>query len=540
MKRLPWFQALVAAAIMLGIFCRVTHLGRKQFFSDETFTALRVSGHRFSTDFLPLFDGRIHANAEILRLQRVDPTRKVTDTIEGLAIEEPQHSPLFYVLERTWASLFGSSIDALRSLPAAFALLTVPLFFWLCLELFQSVIIACVGAAMISLSPFFIDYASQAREYSMWAAMICLASTLLLRARRQKTTTAWVLYGIALVASLYTSVLTVCVLLAHAVFLIVLRPGWRMLVAFAATSCAAIAAFAPWALIGMHGQHAIDADLSWGTLQYPLLQAIEKWAFNIGAVFFDLEYANARLTIVAIALIALLGFAASDLVRSKNLSGWFILTLTAIPALALAGKDTISPGHFSLEARYLTPTWIGLALLMTAFLGTRLRNHMGFGWLTTFGIILAVEAFSSLNALRAVGWWQNNDNIPIKAIGAVITRSGPSPLVVSEKNVLLLELSHYVRPDTRFLMFDHRLKIFVPAGAFLFDPSKRVLSSFSKRYHLQVIDIPPIESALVQSFHHSLKATGAKLSALPPTEYLLEIDQRRNVGRQGARHRHAG
>src|ERR1700729_270668 len=108
----------------------------------------------------------------------------LTSTVAGLAAEDPQHPPLYYVLAHLWVDVFGSSLSAIRALPALFGILALPCVFWLALELFRSRATALVALGLFALSPVFVLYSQEAREYSLWTIVVALASVAFLRALR--------------------------------------------------------------------------------------------------------------------------------------------------------------------------------------------------------------------------------------------------------------------------------------------------------------------------------------------------------------------
>ena len=95
--------------------------------------------------------------------------------------ENPHHPPLYYVINRIWGKIFGTSILAMRSLPAIISLLAFPCIHWLCLELFEESITGSVAIALIAVSPFHLAYAQEARQYSLWVVITLLSSEALLR-----------------------------------------------------------------------------------------------------------------------------------------------------------------------------------------------------------------------------------------------------------------------------------------------------------------------------------------------------------------------
>ena len=81
--------------------------------------------------------------------------------IWGDAAPFETHPPLFYSLQRLWLT-FGDSEAAMRSLPALFGILTVPLVFWLG-RLVGGTRVGLVAALLAATSPPLVAYSQEAR-----------------------------------------------------------------------------------------------------------------------------------------------------------------------------------------------------------------------------------------------------------------------------------------------------------------------------------------------------------------------------------------
>jgi len=87
--------------------------------------------------------------------------------------------PLYYDLLHFWMQLFGSSEAAVRSLSLLFGLLTVPLLYALGRRLFGPAT-GLLAALLGAISPFWIWYAQEARNYTLVTFLGVLSSYLLL------------------------------------------------------------------------------------------------------------------------------------------------------------------------------------------------------------------------------------------------------------------------------------------------------------------------------------------------------------------------
>lgn len=510
------FWSVVLATIALGIVFRVEHVQRRMLWADESWTALRISGNTY-WQLRALFDNQVHPVSDILRFQEVDPSHSVGATVTGLATEEPQHAPLFYVVDRVWAGFAGSAIQNLRTPALMFSLLAIAAAAWLCFELSGKALVAGTGAALMALSPFFVDYGGQAREYGLWATMIGISSALLLRALRLQSFYAWVWYGAAILLAVYSDLFMLIVVIAQALWIFIFQRSNRTtLVAYSLATVSALILFAPWMLVVFRGSGVILNEEVWTRAEYPLRQFVEKWAFNTATVLFDGEYATTRLLVVGAAALLILGYAAYRLFRDERRAvAWFV----ALPALAIAVPqilyDLIAHGHESTESRYLVPLWLALLVTLALFLGRRIESASHGISTPWFGVLAAVLVAAcgsdAINSAARV-WWDNDDNYPSTTMAQAINASTSPPLVVSEGHwAEVLVMSHYVSSDTRFLLFKFSPPTRLPLArnTFLLAPSEGTLSALKARAGIAVAPVPvaPLLSAPLLDFRRAMLVT---------------------------------
>jgi uncharacterized membrane protein len=516
-RPLRWLWCIIAAAVIAGVLFRAEHVVHRAFWTDESWTALRLSGHTYA-DVRSLFDGNVHTPSEIMQLQRVSASRGIGDTVAGLASEEPQHPPVFYVLDREWTEIFGNSIAAMRSLALICSLLAMLAIAWFAWELSGSAIVAGIAAALMALSPFFVDYAGQAREYSLWAAFVAATSALLVRALRRPTLARWSLFAGVTTVALYSDVFMAFVLAAQGVYVLALYyRERRAVISFLVAAAVATMLFVPWLSICLEAHGRMASSNAWAFTPYPLRVILEKWAFNAGSVLFDAEYANLRLVpIAAIVLILAIAAAVIALRKETPQTSWLLVALGASVAVPQIAVDFVTHGHTSTIARYMIPLWLVMLVALALFFGRRIeeRSLTYVAWSAAFCALLLVAGSSTAINSSAVGWWDNNDDYPWTRMANEINMSS-HPLVVSEGHwAHVLVMSHYVKPDTEFLLF----KGAPPSGlrvhdAFLMAPSDRTVTALeSERYELAPIPIAPYTqaSAAIARFHESLESGGSE------------------------------
>lgn len=172
---------------MLGIFAFSLHIGLKQsVWFDE--------GYSVTLAKRPI--------SELLRLTSVDA-----------------HPPLYYLALKAWATIFGYSELALRSLSALFAALSLGAMFMLIKKVFRPSS-AVIALPFLIISPFLMRYSFEIRMYSM-VMLICIAATyVMVKAKESDKLRHWLLYSGLVVLGLYTLYMSMAVWLAHGVYLI--------------------------------------------------------------------------------------------------------------------------------------------------------------------------------------------------------------------------------------------------------------------------------------------------------------------------------
>ncbi len=129
------------------------------------------------------------------------------------------HPPLFYLMLKIWGSIFGWSELALRSMSALLAAATVGIVALLLRRLF-TVRVALVVLPLLIIAPFWLRYGFEVRMYALAGLIVALASLVLVKAVESKTDRRWwVVYGLLVVAGMYTLYMTAVVWLAHVVWL---------------------------------------------------------------------------------------------------------------------------------------------------------------------------------------------------------------------------------------------------------------------------------------------------------------------------------
>lgn len=504
--RLPvtGLRFLLFVLLVMGIFFRVVNIDRKFYWFDETYTSLRVSGYSGKSVQEQVFNGPAVTSQDLLKYQSINNKNNEIDTIKGLAAEEGQLPPLYFLIARFWAKLFGTSVTAMRSLPAAISLLQFPCAYWLCLELFESPMVGWVAMALISVSPIHVLYAQEARPYSLLTVLTLLSSAVLLRAMRLKTNLQWGIYTAITVVSIYTHLYGLLVLIAHGIYLLIIekvrlsKTTFSYAIAFAVTLIAGLIWYLT--IIYCRPLHA-NPSLLQPEPKIALTSLMARWIGNSSRIFFDINIDamssfKKMLPAIPVILFLLLLVAYSIYFVCRHTSQpiyAFILALIIFTSVPLMMGDLILGGRrLSGYARYLIPTYLGLQLAVAYLLTTKITSSTVNTWRQKFWQLVAIGVFSAgvlscTLSSQAEVWWnkgldQGKFTIPI----ARIVNQANSPLLITDTPIgELIPLSRRLDPKVKILWGD-RLKLAQHpknySNLFAFLPSKELQERLKKEY----------------------------------------------------------
>ena len=405
------FVLTLAAVVALGVFFRVYHAGYKLYNPDEANTSLRLSGHTNRQLSAFLNDGALHAARE-LDLYAV-PTAQTSpaDIWRSLATEDPQHPPLFFLITYASERVTGDSVF-FRRLPAlVFGLSALWAAWWFGRELFGDPTPAWILTALVAVSPFHVAFSQEAREYSLFLLAICLSSALLLFALRTGARRAFVLYALCVSAALWSFTLFVLVAAAHALYLVapVSEASARRRIAAGAALLAGCATIIPWLANLFAKADVAVADTAWQAtaLSAPLYAG--KWLFNLGSVFFDLDYVSLAWLPVTLAALAVAFAACFVFFRRTGPRVWLLpVALGAIPLVATTVPDLLHHETRALQGRYLTALWLAVEIAAAGGFWLALKSARGAraaAWQAGLGFLFVCGVGSCAVSSQARTWW---------------------------------------------------------------------------------------------------------------------------------------
>jgi uncharacterized membrane protein len=448
-----WLRVTVGATLLLGIFFRFYHLDKKVFWDDEVIGTVRLLGHT-EADVVAA-SPQFTTAGDAQRYLQPPATLRLDDTIRALG-EDPQHPPLYYVLERVWVQLFGSTPASERSLAAIFGVLVLPCIGWLAFELFGSLTVALLAVALVAVSPLYVLYAQEAREYMAWMCAVALDGALLLRAARSNALGPWIAYALVTTVGMYVFPLTGFVALGFAVYLVFrerFRPT-RALVACMLANGVALVAFVPWLRVWTANPALMRELAGLGTTRPTIASFVGTAGRQLRAPFVDLALSwigtsagTAANLVLTVLVVALLIVALRALIRDWPFAVWGFLVFGFF--LLFAPFDF--KGQHGIEPRYLFPLLLGLQLAVAALLAGLLFARTGAvaraprTGIATLAALLAAEAASCALSAGAQTQW-NKDYQNSRVVAAAID-AAPRPILVSNTRAMhMLALSVYLDP----------------------------------------------------------------------------------------------
>lgn len=499
-----WLRFLIVVVLVVGVFFRFFNLEGKVYGHDETYTSLRISGYTVAEVRRQIFNGHVVDKEAFAKFQRLNPDKNLGDTVKFLAIEDPQHPPLYYVIARLWAQIFGTSVTSLRSLSVIISFLVFPCFYCLCRELFNVPFsVPFLAIALVAISPIHLIYAQEAHEYILWVVTILLSNASLLRALRLESkqrlpdrTLAWGIYTVALTLSLYTSLLSGFVAVAHGIYVITTkRFRWTQTVkAYTLASLAAFLAFTPWILVILSNLFQFQRKTAQTIENLPPLALIQSWLFKLSHIFFDLDFGSENPVSYSISYIFLIlvGYSIYFLYRTTHPKIWlFIVSLMTVPAIPLMLPDLIFGGTRSTAEEYLIPSFLGIQLAVTYLFayhiydGILLLRRI---WQTLLVLVIMGGVLSYAVSSQAETWSSEGVSSGNTQIAKIVNQAS-RPLLMSDSLGInygnVFSLSYLVDSKVRFLLMKDKKIPTIPKGftdVFLLNPSSTLRKGIEKKY----------------------------------------------------------
>ena len=457
-----WIRALIILTLCLGAFFRVFHVDHKVYWEDETLTLSRVSGYN-QADRQELLGGsdQLLTIGELQSYQKLSPERDFSDTMIAL-YEHPEHSPLYFVATRLGMEWFDNSKSIARYLSVFFSCLTLPLAYWLGLELFRSHRIAGMFTALLSISPLHVLYAQEARTYSLWGLMVIVSGIALLRAIRLGTRWSWLTYAVTISIGLYSALLSGLVFISYGIFVLISHKFrlTRNIVNCAIASAIGGITFLPWLLIFTS---RVSGPPEWSLVSLPLSSFVRQIINNLVYVFgdfwfffsyypqspFNLGYGK---IIIPLVIVLILWAYYQVLTLASVKERWFILALTGSTSIVFLLVDIKNGSYLSTMSRYLIPSYMGVQLAVAFALARLIEKNINSGLKRRFwkGVTVGVVTLGVVSCAvssQSQTWWNKRTTSYDTLRIAQIIQESDNPLIFVQPRYFLLSLSHYLDSD---------------------------------------------------------------------------------------------
>ena len=474
-----WLKWLLVGLLVLGVVFRFVNLNHKVYWHDETYTSLRAAGYTRGEIDDQLFQNRVVDASELQKFQRIKPGSTPMDTLRSLAVEDPQHPPLYFLMTRFWMQtlgaplewMFRSPLTVTRSLPALISLLSLPAMYALAWELFASHEIALLATTLLALSPFDVLFAQTARQYSLLTLMVVVSSYLLLRALRLTNAPpsnyshhyrkppplwhCWALYAGSVTIGLYTHPFFGLTLAGHAAYVAldvwVFQGAARLkntLTGFAGAIASAIILYLPWLVVMIVNAKRAFATTDWTQFSPGVDYLLKLWTLSFTALFFDLDFGfdNPWTYLARIPVLLLIFVSLYSLCRNTRPEIWlFVLTSILVPFLLLAIPDLVLGNKRSAVSRYLISSFPGVQLAVAYFLANKLSmttlyskrsqqpasNLVPFLWRGILAFLLIGSLVSLTVSALSDSWWNKDLSYANNQTADVINQT-PQPVVISD------------------------------------------------------------------------------------------------------------
>ena len=421
-------MALLSIVAVSGL--RFINLGAKVYWHDEAYSSLRVFGHTGPEYYANMFDGKVHAVADVQNYQHLDPERGLAATLTALA-SRPEHPPLYYFLARLWAGFFQDPVVALRSLSALFGLLLLPAVYWFARELFANERVSWATVALAASSPLYLIYSQEARQYALWMLLTALSCAALLHVLRTHSRRALFVYALTVALGLYAHIMAVFIIVAHVTYLFLLRDRYPRELLKSCSVALALGglAFMPWLVLFLNAIPDVSQVTGWMWNPVSTPELLRGMLVNVNRLFFDFTGSEYLVPVsLGVAAVAV-GRVWHRAPESTRLLPLLLLTITGLAVLL---PDLLAGGRRSLETRYLLPALLVLGICVAYLIGTgaSLLTQRGRAIGVLGALLIAGGVYSQLMIVSSSTWWNKSFSANNAEIAAAVN-AAERPLLIA-------------------------------------------------------------------------------------------------------------
>nr|WP_243397430.1 hypothetical protein [Crocosphaera subtropica] len=370
--------------------------------------------------------------------------------------------------------MFGDSRTVIRSFSVWVSLLFFPAIYWLSWQLFKQHIVSGISLGLIAISPFYILYAQEAREYALWTVLITLSSAALLKCIEltqsqnisiSKSYLMWIIYTLLITLSFYTSLFTLFVVIAQIAYTVLLT-RFRLTKVFIFHSISLIISvilFTPWIGVFIANYERYQQITSWTKqFHFSAIYLLKYWGFNISRIFvdFDLKFNSNITNFVIIIYLVLVLYSLYFLIKNTPKKCWlFIMIMMVVQILCLLIPDIVVGGVRSLSPRYLIPFYIVTDVSIAYLLTNQLISPQIFNtriWSIITLIIFSVSLLSCINNLQKNTSYTKVISYSLPKVAQIINQSNSSLLIGNYKSYNpgnIMALSYLLDSNVKLQLF---------------------------------------------------------------------------------------
>jgi len=130
------------------------------------------------------------------------------------------HPPLYYILLKGWNSFLGNSLFSLRLFSILFSIMATISIYIFVKQAFKNKNLALFSSLLFVFSYFQIQYAMEARMYSLGTFLVIISSYFLLKAIETKKWNWWLFYAVATSLGIYTHYFVVFWIIAQGLYFV--------------------------------------------------------------------------------------------------------------------------------------------------------------------------------------------------------------------------------------------------------------------------------------------------------------------------------
>lgn len=251
------------------------------------------------------------------------------------------HPPLYYLILRVWTYFTGTSLFSLRLLSVLFGVLTIWAGYMFARALWKDKRTALLAALLIALNPFQIQYALEARMYTLGTFLVLWSSYFLVKALDENANYKkyWLAYALTAAAGLYTHYYLIFSVTAQALYVLLYVLKSRNLKTLISSLGAYILAgilYLPWLPTFLTQIRRVQA-VYW-------IPPLDRWSIpgTIWKMIFGGPGARHLILLITVSVAALLVI--YFLKKVRGFGKWLIILSVAVPfagAIILSSKTNL-------------------------------------------------------------------------------------------------------------------------------------------------------------------------------------------------------